>query len=245
MKIVSMMVVGRGEGDRWLDLVLNQRRQLSDDIVVCGNNTDVKTEKIIKKYDCWFYRDDAEWGHNQPSIKTGLLKRVRGLKPDWIIATDADELFSQNFTREQAEILGHNTAIAYYFAIINLWQDTQHYRHDLSFWNIRYFKNDKKYGETYEPKPVHCGLAPPVFYNYGWHAPFFIKHYGLMNKSDRERKTKRYEKYDPNAKYKSKVYYDALKDNKGLIREFDELKMIERVKNDVKEHYKYESKKFA
>lgn len=243
MKIASMMVVGKGEGDRWLDEVLYQRKQLSDDIIVCGNNTDAKTEKIIKKYDCWFYKDDREWGIYQPDIKTGLLERVRKVKPGWIIASDADEVYDNSFTREEAERLASTSAISYYFAIINLWSDEQHYRHDLSFWNIRYFKNDKRYGEAYAKKPVHCGLAPPVFYNYGFHAPHFIKHYGLMKEADREKKVQRYEKYDPRAVWKGKEYYDKLSDGKGLIRDFSETVMLNRIQNDVSTHYVNEQRK--
>lgn len=112
-KIVGMMVVGPGEGDRWLKQVLEQRKELVDDMVICGNNTDEKTEEIIKESGFWFYRDDREWGVHQPSIKNSLLERVGKLKPDWIITSDADELYDSKFTREQAERLADTDAIGY------------------------------------------------------------------------------------------------------------------------------------
>lgn len=212
-RIIGLMVVGRGEGDRWLDEALTQRRELCDEIVICGNNTDDKTEQIIQKHKCWFYRDDREWGHDQPRIKSDLLARVAKLKPDWVLPSDADEIYDSTMGRNGLNALARETgAIAYYFYIVNLWNDEQHYRKYLSFSNVRFFKYIPSIGHQYENKPVHCGLAPSPYYKFGWDAPYIVKHYGLMKKEDRERKVKRYEKYDPKGIYKSKEqFYDELK----------------------------------
>lgn len=236
------MVVGPGEGDRWLKQVLEQRKQLVDDMVICGNNTDEKTEEIIKESGYWFYRDDREWGIHQPSIKDSLLKRVGKLKPDWIITSDADELYDSKFTRGEAERLADTGAIGYYFAVINLWNDEQHYRHDLSFWNIRYFKYTPEFGLNFERKNVHCGLAPPMQYKYGWHAPFMLKHYGLMRPEDRKKKVERYEKYDPNAVHKGREYYDSLIEEKQVVV-FNEERMHKQIVEDVEKNFIYEYKK--
>lgn len=226
------MIVGRGEGDRWLDQALEQRSQLVDDMIIVGNNTDKKTEKIIKKYGFWFYRDDREWGIYQPQMKTDLLAKVAKLNPDWILPSDADEIYDKYFTREEAGKLMNKPAIAYYFAIFNLWNDEEHYRHDLSFWNIRFFQFRPDLGMGFQRKRVHCGLAPPVFYSYGWHAPFILKHYGLMKPEDRQKKVERYEKYDPRAVFKGKSYYDSLKDNKYVYL-FSEEKMHDKISKEV------------
>lgn len=228
------MVCGKGEGNRWLKQVLDQRKELVDDMIICGNNVDRKTEKIIKKYDFWFYKDNREWGIYQPRIKINLLNKCAKLNPDWILPSDADEVYDKHFTREEAEKLMATEDIGFYFAIINLWDDEQHYRHDLSFWNIRFwnFKKTKPFGLYFERKKVHCGLAPPIVYKYGSHAPFLLKHYGLMNPEHRKEKVKRYEKYDPKAIYKGREYYDKLKTNE-LVRTFNEEVMHKRVKRDV------------
>lgn len=240
-----MLVCGPGEGDRWLKEVLEQRKQLVDDMIICGNNTDGKTEQIIRESGFWFYRDDRDWGVNQPFIKDGLLERVGKLKPDWVLPSDSDELYDSAFTRGEAERLAGKRTVGYYFAVINLWGDEQHYRHDLSFWNIRFFAFRPDLGLLFERKNLHCGLAPPAIYSYGWHAPFILKHYGLMRAEDRAAKTARYEKYDPNAKFKGRGYYDALKDKGQNVRGFDESLMHERVARDVAEHFKDETKKYV
>ena len=209
-KILGMMVVGPGEADRWLEPVLDQRKELVDDMIIVGNNTDPKTEKLIKKYGFWFYRDDREWGIDQPRIKTKLLQRVVKLRPDWILTSDADEIYGEAFTRKEAERLMKLPIVGCYFYMINLWNDEQHMRKFLNFWNVRFFKFMPEQSLWFQNKNLHCGLAPPFFYKYGKEVPYLVKHYGLMKPEDRKKKIKRYEKYDPKAIYKDKSYYEAL-----------------------------------
>jgi len=75
-------------------------------------------------------------------------------------------------------------------------------------------------------------LAPPIMYSYGWHAPFYVEHYGLMTKADRLKKAERYKKYDPNARFKSSVYYDDLiKDLREIP--FNREKLLRQLKESV------------
>lgn len=206
------MVCGAGEADRYLKPVLDQWVTMVDDAVICLNNADRKTKKLVDKYGYWYYNDDREWGIHQPAIKTDLLHKIAGLKPDWILPLDADEIYDPEFTRERAEELANRGEIGWRFAIINLWNDQEHYRKHLTFWNVRFFQFRPELGLIYAKKNLHCGLAPPIFYDRGGFAPFYILHYGLMKPEDRQMKTERYEKYDPNGKWKSKeLYYDELK----------------------------------
>src|SRR3990167_3138283 len=216
-KIVGMMVVGPGEADRWLEPVLEQRKELVDDMIIVGNNTDPKTEKLIKKFGYWYYRDDRECGIYQPDIKTELLARVAKLKPNWVLPSDAYEVYDKYFTRGEVEKLMEVNYAGYYFAIVNLWDDPDHYRHDLSFWNIRMFRLMPQYGLNFGRKKLHCGLAPAFVYKYGANAPFIVKHYGLMKAEDRVKKVARYDKYDPKAVYKGREYYDKLKTNRFIV----------------------------
>lgn len=242
-KIVGMGVCGPNEADRYLKNTLEEFKRLCDDVIICCNNAGEKEKKMIKEYDFWQYDDSREWGKLQYALKTDLLKRVAKLKPDWILPLDMDEIPDKNFTREAAEELAHKGPMSYYFAVINLWNDEDHYRHDLSFWNIRYFRFLPEYGLEFERKNLHCGLAPSIFYKYGAHAPYILKHYGLMLPEERAEKVERYDKYDPNAKWIARQYYENLKTN-GNVGPFDEDKMHERIVRDVQTYFKDESKKY-
>lgn len=211
-KVIGFLVCGKGEADRYLEGTLKEFQRLCDDAVVVGNNTDKKTEKMIKDYDYHFYRDDREWGKHQPEIKTKLLTRIGTLNPDWVIPLDADEVFDEKFNRTGLEKLIELNALAYHCYIVNLWNTPDRYWRSACFWNVRMFRYAPEWGIGYLKKNVHCGLAPPYAYYHGSYAPVFVAHYGLMKKEDRDKKIKRYEKYDPNGdKVGIGQYYEALK----------------------------------
>lgn len=221
MKIVGIMVVGPNE--KYLEKSLKEFARLCDNAIIATNNADEETKKLIDSFGYLQYEDNREWGIYQPDIKTRLLERAKCFSPDWIIALDADEVFAPEFTREEAERLASGTEIAYHFLVVNLYNDEQHFAHSTGiqrFWNIRFYKYLPEYGLQFLRKSLHCGLAPPIAYKYGWHAPYYLLHYGLMLPEDRQRKQQRYAKYDPNKKFKAGTYYDEL--GKELpMREFD------------------------
>ena len=211
MRIIGIMVVGPNE--KYLEKSLNEFKRLCDDAIIATNNADENTIKIIESFGYHHYEDNREWGINQPRIKTNLLEKAGELKPDWIIALDADEVFAKEFTRQEAEKLASTDEIAYYFLVVNLYNDENHFAHSSGiqrFWNIRYYKYLPEYGLQFLRKNLHCGLGPPIAYKYGWHAPYYLLHYGLMAKEDRLRKADRYRQYDPNKKFKAGTYYDEL-----------------------------------
>lgn len=230
MRIVSIGVCGPNE--KYLAENLNQRALLADDVIIVGNHIDDASKKLIKKFGFWFYEDDREWGKAQPFIKTDLLKRAGKLQPDWILACDMDEIYDESFDRPSAENLARSGGIGWYFYIVNLWNDRSHFHRGLSFWNIRFYRFAPEYGLEFQRKALHCGLGPPIVYHYGNYAPYLLKHYGLMDPEARQKKIERYEKYDPNAVYKDRSYYDALK-YAGNVAVFDEAEMHRRVEEEV------------
>jgi hypothetical protein len=231
MRIIGIMVCGPHE--KYLKKSLDEFKRLCDDAIIATNNADDDTKALIDEYGYHHYEDNREWGKYQPDIKTDLLTKAGELKPDWIIAIDADEVFAPEFTREEAERLANTGEIAYYFLVVNLYNDEQHFAHSKGiqrFWNIRFYKYAPEYGLQFLKKALHCGLGPPIAYKYGWHAPYYLLHYGLMLPEDRARKQARYHKYDPTKKFKAGAYYDELGqelpmrkfDPEGLLRKLKE-----------------------
>lgn len=211
MKIIGIGVVGPNE--KYITGTLDEFKRLCDDVLLVTNNADEKTIALLDQYGYKHYEDNREWGIHQPDIKTALLTRAGDLQPDWIIALDMDEQFAPEFTRETAERMAKGNEIAYYFMVVNLYNDPEHFAHSTGiqrFWNIRFYKYLPKYGLQFQRQSLHCGLGPPLAYKYGWYAPFYLLHYGLMDKADRMRKAERYQKYDPRKKFKAGTYYDEL-----------------------------------
>ncbi len=104
--------------------------------------------------------------------------------------------------------------IAWYFWCLQLWNSEERVRVDLSFPNVRFYKFLPEYGLSFKTAPLHCGLAPMYAYQQGSQSHHYFKHYGLMNKADRARKVARYNKYDPNEKWKGHSWYAALRNEK-------------------------------
>lgn len=228
MNIVGIGVCGGGEAERYMERTLQEFNRLCDKTLIATCNATEKEKRLLDKYNILHYEDNREWGKFQPDIKTTLLKEVGELKPDWIIALDMDEVFAPEFDRREAERLAQAGEYAYYFMIVNLYNDPEHFAHSAGiqrFWNIRFYKYMPQYGLEFQKKNLHCGLGPPFVYRYGWYAPYYVEHYGLMKKDDRIAKAHRYALYDPTAKFKDKVYYDELLvelksfpfDRKGLL----------------------------
>lgn len=225
MKIIGYGICGPGEADRYMRDTLDEFKRLCDDVVILCNNVSQKEIDVIKEYDFEFVRDRREWGAHQWQIKQDFIERdikPRANEGDLLVCLDMDETIPK-LTKEW---LMQSELDAYHVFIADLWNDEEHFKLESCFWNVRIWRWN---GETnFKQKPVHCGLAPEWTYHYHRHAPFVLIHRGLMEKETRERKIKRYDKYDPNAVHLDRRYYDMLKSDKAIPFDFDALsKQIE------------------
>lgn len=236
MRIIGYGVCGPGEADKYLEQTLKEFERLCDDAIILLCNATDKEKQLIDKYGFKTVVDDREWGRNQHLIKQDFVtNHVAKMNPDWCICMDMDERFDKNLTRErfeQLEALGN----ALYFYVVNLWDDG--YAPTMCFWNIRAWKWDRelehKVGDRFyqfEPKPLHCGLAPRWAYFAGSYAPHLLVHYGLKEKAVRDKKVERYETYDPDARHKGRQYYDSLKKDMG--ESYNEEKLYDAIMREV------------
>ncbi|MEK9207455.1 MAG: hypothetical protein AAB922_03170 [Patescibacteria group bacterium] len=240
MRIIGYGVVGLGEADRYMENTLKEFARLCDDVVLCLNNAGKKEKELIKKYGFRSYEDPREWGKFQPIMKEYLIrKKVAELKPDICLPLDMDEIYDSKLTKaEVSTVLGNNDG-GYVF-IANLIGDEKHYSPSLSFWDARIWRWDERFLGM-DRQPVHCGMIPKLYYFHGVYLPVLLKHYGLMNKEERQRKAERYDLYDPQAQWKGKSYYDSLRSDIS-VENFSEDTMREVVKKEVL-GYGYQHKK--
>ena len=235
MKIIGQMVCGPGEADKYLKYSLDTFKRLCDDAFIVTCNAGPKEKKMIKKYDFWQYEDNREWGKYQPFIKTKLLNIILQIKPDWILVLDADESLP-TVDRGKLEQLTINRQACFFF-IVTLWDDEQHYMRSWPLqWNVRFYKADKNKGTQFLKRPLHCGNAPPYFYNQPArqsYVPHIVLHRGMMTKKDRLEKAKRYDRYDPEAVYKDRQYYDSLL-LEGTGTKYNQVEVIEKINNYCK-----------
>lgn len=226
MRVIGYAVCGPDQ--KYLENTLKEFKRLCNETVICLNKAGDKELKLVKKYGFKYYRDDREWGTSQHLIKQNLIdNHLRVLSPDWLICLDTDEVLDPDFTREYLEEID-KVANSLYFFIVNLWDAGCKMK--LCFWNIRAWKWQYTISNEVKRAPLHCGLSPQWAYFHGICSPFILRHYGLKDKTSRDSKIKRYEKYDKNAQYISKSYYDTLKETD--FDEYDEAKIKEQIKKE-------------
>lgn len=210
MKIIGLMIVGAGEAERFLEKALESMNRLADDALIVLNNVDEKTRLMVKRYKFMSYVDNREWGKEQWRIKEAACHKMASMGPDWVLPLDADEEFCDALTRPELEKLCSGISVAWYFPFATLWDGPTLYNREATIFNVRLWKYIREHGMQFEPKPLHCGLAPRWAYHTGDYAPFYVKHYGLMDRANRLRKAQRYQVYDPKAEYKDQSYYNLL-----------------------------------
>lgn len=230
--IIGYGIVGGGEAKRYMRKTLDEFKRLCDVTILLGNNITDGERDLIKEYGFNLVEDNREWGKLQWKIKQDFIERdVKKLvhNGDMLVCLDMDEVFCSHIDKRWIQIAPLD---AYHVFVVDLWNDEQHYKPESCFWNVRIWRWN---GETkFRAKPVHCGLAPEWTYHYHRHAPFLLKHYGLMKQEDRMKKIARYEKYDPNAKYLDAKFYDMLKETSAKV--FDENDMCSKIEKEVADY---------
>lgn len=230
--IIGYGICGGGEAKRYMNETLEQFKLLCDDVIILGNNITDDERGLIKRHGFKLVEDNREWGKLQWRIKQDFLERnVAKLAKngDMLVCLDMDEVFCSHITKDWIEKAPLD---AYHVFVVDLWNDTEHYKPESCFWNVRIWRWN---GQTkFKEKPVHCGLAPEWTYYYHRFAPFLLKHYGLMKEEDRNRKIERYEKYDPKAIHLERKFYNMLKDKSS--KSFDENKLCETIEKEVADY---------
>lgn len=203
-----------------------------DEIWVCCNNIDDDSRKLLKDLGCYTVDDNREWGKNQWLIKEEFFKNhLRPRNPDWIVAKDADEIFDSHFNRQEAEKLANEGFAGYNFYVVNLVEGG--YSAERSFWNCRFWRYNPEWPCEWQRRNLHCGLYPLHNHRHADFAPFILKHYGLINKELRERKSARYKKYDPEMRWMrmNGEFYDWLNKEKIRVDEYNEEILHQRAVN--------------
>lgn len=228
-KVIGYGLCGPGEASRYMRETMECFKRLCDEVIILCNNCDQAELNLIDEYGFKRVNDRREWGTHQWRIKQDFIERdIKQMANDGdvLVCLDMDEVLSDRCTKEW---LLASPLDAYHVFIVDLWNNPQHFKPESCFWNVRIWKWN---GETkFKAKPVHCGLAPEWTYYYHRHAPFLLLHKGLMDEESRLRKIKRYEKYDPDAQYLDRQYYDMLKSN--TARPFDEQAMADQIAEEV------------
>jgi len=211
--IVANLIVFNEE-NRWLEKALVQLERLADKIVILDDCSTDKTPKICKSFKkvIYYRNEERMFDKDEHLAREKLWNLTIKEKPDWVICSDADELFDARFKCKMDELM-NGTDIAFALHIINLWGDDEHFRADprwANAYNIRFFKYLPESKQSFFNKKLHCGSAPIYAYRRKVRIDLNIFHYGYIREKDRKRKKVFYEERDPYNLYHSRDWYETI-----------------------------------
>lgn len=220
---ITLAMLVRNEGGRYLKRVLDQAKRYSDAAVILDDaSTDDTVEvcrDVLEGIPLTLVANPVPGFANEYSLRKQLWDLAVSTDPDWILALDADEAFEECADLELPFLAANPVAEAYAFRLYDLW-DEEHYRED-EWWNAhqRFWTVMVRYlpGFPYEwqETPLHCGRLPR---NLGqlnvMPSRLRLKHLGWMRPADRLAKYDRYKKLDPQGAYGVPGQYLSILDPK-------------------------------
>lgn len=166
-KIVAMMPV-HNEADRFLEDVLSHLSRWVDEIVVLDDASTDATPEIcqgFEKVDLIRNRENM-FQENEARLREKLWEQTVEHDPDWILALDADELFTDRIMDEVDWYLHQQSYDAVSFRLFDLWKSQAQYRVDGQWdpWNrpastflVRYHS---RMNGSWPERVIHCGRWP-------------------------------------------------------------------------------------
>ncbi|WP_348980772.1 glycosyltransferase [Thermincola potens] len=219
-KLTLSMIV-RNEADRYLARVLAHARQYIDEAVIIDDasidNTADICREILQGIPLTLITQKRSTFSTEYRLRKKQWRETVKTNPDWILILDADEMFEDKVVAEMPKLINQTEFDYYAFRLYDFW-DEEHYRED-KFWQahkvyrpflVRYIPGFVyKWLET----PQHCGRFPcNITELKGALSPLRVKHFGWANPQDREKKYKRYLKFDPQGVYGIKEQYESILD---------------------------------
>ena len=205
--------------ERWIERALKPLIEVCDTVLVFDDHSTDRTAEIVNDTKECIYCPSPYTDLDEARDKTYMLDIVESFLPDfpkgigppslhWVICVDGDEEIVaedlKKFTQEPPQGMG---TVSYSFQILTLYDAPDQIRVDPPYDNIlrpsmfRLIKPGMKFlSNGNHGGGFHCSNVPAdIGYGVTTHSPspVRVKHYGYMNREDRERKYKWYMKHDP------------------------------------------------
>lgn len=218
---ITLSMVMRNEGDRYLRRVLESAREyISDAVIIDDASTDNSVEvceEVLQGIPLRLIKNQESRFANEYQLRKQQWDETIKVNPEWILVLDADEIFESRFKDEVKELVANPDIDAYYFRLYDLW-DEEHYRAD-SYWQAHQhfrpflFRYKPEITYVWRETPQHCGRHPLTIMEFPYVcSDLRLKHYGWAQAADRQAKYERYQQLDPGAKYGWQAQYDSILD---------------------------------
>lgn len=228
---LTLMMMVRNEGDRYLEQQLKLLRDHIDYAVFLDNNSSDNTVDVIKRtldghVDYKIIHNDTSGFDNESKSRSRLWGEVVKTNPDWILALDADEIPEKKLLDKLSELMENKAADIYAFKVYDMWREG-FYRKD-ELWKPSYctlmIRYQPKFKYKYQRKKIHCDRLPYnavttlTVCNY----PLKVQHLGWLRDEDKKKKYDRYIKLDSEGRFGSIEQYKSILDKEPNLVRFKE-----------------------
>lgn len=218
------LVVGiliKNEADRYLDRVINNICLFADELVVLDDQSSDNTLSMLRELvpiPLFIYQNYNADFSNEIVLRKMLYEKVLARVPDWFMIIDADEVYHGASRAVFESLMAQDEVDVWGFRLYDMW-DEEHYRADRlwkahEFYSWMLVRRVPGFQPAWRETPQHCGRLPSnarLLTQRGSEL-LKIKHYGWARPEDRVKKYKRYQDYDPGAKYGSLEQYVSILD---------------------------------
>lgn len=229
-KLTLSMIV-KNEGDRYLRRALESAREYIDNAVIIDDGSTDNTVDIIKEVlkDIPFtlIQNRESKFSNEINLRKQQWFETIATNPDWILFLDADEIFEDKFKFNVKDMMKNIDVDGYIFRLYDFW-DEENYRNDrlwCAHYSYRLFmiRYQKNFRYTFTETAQHCGRMPNNCMELPYAlSDFRLKHYGWAKFEDRKAKYDRYMQLDPDGRYGSLEQYQSIMDPNPIVSRWDD-----------------------
>lgn len=219
-KLTLTMVV-KNEGSRFLRQVLQEHRKYIDEAVIIDDGSTDNTadicREVLQGIPLHLIRNNVSRFSHESELRKQQWEAVVKTNPEWILSLDADEIFEAGFPGELDSLLRADNCDLFCFRLYDFWDDN-HYREDM-YWRshqsyrpflLRY-REDFTY--LWNDLPQHCGRLPENIFELPHQlSSLRLKHLGWSKPEYRLEKYLRYMLLDPDGQYGWKEQYLSILD---------------------------------
>lgn len=222
--IVCGMIVGPGEGDRYLSQMLAKAGEWADVIVLVADHVDEKTQAIIDEahdstYRLFSYSIPApapSFITDESYVRNGLMMALdHVLRPDdLVVILDADEQLNDRErpvrTALERLVAPPRGIRAWSMWFLHLWDESgTHYRVDGGWAPAQQFRIYRhRHDARIDPRPLACTAIPPSAQPRA-EAALEVLHWGYARPDDRQAKHDRYMTID-GGRYHSRAHLESI-----------------------------------
>ena len=228
---LTLMMMVRNEGDRYLEQQLKLLRDHIDYAVFLDNNSSDNTVDAIKRtldghVDYKIIHNDTSGFDNESKSRSRLWGEVVKTNPDWILALDADEIPEKKLLDKLPELMENKAVDIYAFKVYDMWREGFYREDELwkpSYWTLM-IRYQPKFKYKYQRKKIHCDRLPYnavttlTVCNY----PLKVQHLGWLRDEDKKKKYDRYMSLDSEDKFGSMEQYKSILDKEPNLVRFKE-----------------------